>query len=127
VTCNYSLNSLTSFEKLDELIKPFSGLKDLPGFTHNATTNTALVMARKLSMDWKKSIIGELGCGAPTFAIQLGVFAGETHCVDLPSVINEVLRNVQSLPPQLQGLMKRMSISPGTIPLLSPLIPFLHS
>lgn len=102
------------FQDLELLVSPFQCLENLPGFVHNATSNTALTMARKLEMDFRTSILGEFGCGAPTFAIQAGVFAQETHCVDLPRVINEVIRNIAMLPPKSQGLMKAMSITSGS-------------
>ncbi len=88
-------------------------MKDIPGFVHNATASTALSMAQKMEMDPSKSIWGDFGCGAPIFAIQGGVFAKQTLCVDLPTVINQVLRIMQEIPEGSKGLVEGMSIHAG--------------
>ncbi len=89
-------------------------MDNLPGFVHNATPATALAMAQKMTMNPSVSIWGDFGSGAPTFAIQGGVFAKQTLCVDLPSVINQVLAILQEMPPESKGLVDGMFIHAGS-------------
>lgn len=89
-------------------------MNNLSGFVHNATAATALAMAQKMEMDASTSIWGDFGSGAPTFAIQGGVFARKTLCVDLPSVVNQVLAILVEMPSESKGLVDAMSIHAGS-------------
>jgi hypothetical protein len=83
-------------------------LKDLIGGVHNATTATMLAIAKFTKMDPNRTIWADMGCGAPTFALQGSIFNKETYCLDLPLVIDEVLRIFDTM--RDIGMMRRLYI-----------------
>lgn len=65
-------------------------MSNLPGGVHNCSVETIFKMVEKLKFNSKRTVLLELGSGAPIFGLGASIFTKRTLCVDLPDVMKTV-------------------------------------
>ena len=99
---------------LGTLVQPYTKvMSDLPGGTHNCSTSTVLNMSEAMEMSPMTTVWGDFGSGAPILAIQGGVFAKQTLCLDLPSVMKMVQMILYFMNNESKGLINQIYLESG--------------
>lgn len=103
-----------NFQMLDTLVLPYTKvMRDLPGGTHNCCSSTVLAMSKALDMCPTSTIWADFGSGAPIIAIQGNVFAKQTLCLDLPSVMKMVRMILSYMNSESKGLINQIYLESG--------------